>query len=74
MLAQCIELIVKIDMCQHDMMMHNTVPLLVIENFTMVRENSGTTYLDHAGSTLYSTSQLDSVHRHLTANLVGYAH
>ncbi len=73
MLAQRIKLIVKIEMCQHDMMMHTKVPLLVIENFTMVSENSRTTYLDHAGFTLYSTSQLDSVHRHLAANLVGYA-
>jgi hypothetical protein len=28
------------------------------------------TYLDHAGSTLYSASQLAAVHRHLTANLI----
>jgi hypothetical protein len=49
-------------------------PLVVVENFTTLHKDSKTTYLDHAGSTLYSTSQLDSVHRHLTANLVGYAH
>jgi hypothetical protein len=39
------------------------------ENFAQLRRDS-VTYLDHAGSTLYSAHQLDTLHTHLANNII----